>query len=185
MEYAFKGQAERGAETGSSLARAGLIGCLGVFIILSFQFLSYVEPLIVMAAIPFALVGVIWGHLLFGLNLSLPSVLGYASLSGVVVNDSILLVLFLKQAGNRGLPVVDAAINASRTRFRAVMITSLTTIVGLSPLMLERSLQAQILIPIAISICFGLLASTVLVLLVIPALYVLLHDFGLTTYEIE
>jgi HAE1 family hydrophobic/amphiphilic exporter-1 len=182
LEYAFKGEAERGAETGSSLARAGLIGCLGVFIILSFQFRSYVEPLIVMAAIPFALVGVIWGHLIFGLNLSLPSVLGYASLAGVVVNDSILLVLFLKQAGHRGVPVVDAAINASRTRFRAVMITSLTTIAGLSPLMLERSLQAQILIPIAISICFGLLASTVLVLLVIPALYVMLHDLGLTTY---
>lgn len=185
LRVAFKGEAERGAETGGSLGRAALIGCLGVFIILSFQFRSYVEPLIVMAAIPFALVGVIWGHLLFGLNLSLPSMMGYASLAGIVVNDSILLVLFLKQAGREGIAVAEAAIDASRTRFRAVMITSLTTIAGLSPLLLERSLQAQVLVPIAISICFGLLASTTLVLLVIPALYVLLDDFGLTSYRAE
>ncbi len=181
LQVAFKGEAEKGAETGTSLARAALIGCLGVFVILSFQFRSYIEPIVVMVAIPFAFVGVVWGHFLFGLNLSLPSIMGYASLAGIVVNDSILLMLFLKAQRQAGADVKVAAGMASRIRFRAVMITSLTTIAGLMPLLLERSLQAQVLIPIAISICFGLLASTALVLLVLPPLYVILDDFGLTS----
>ena len=109
--------------------------------------------------------------------------MGYASLAGIVVNDSILLMLFLKEARASGISVTEAAVDASRKRFRAVMITSLTTIAGLLPLMFETDLQAQILIPIAISVCFGLLASTILVLLVIPAMYVLLSDFGLTAHE--
>ncbi len=180
IEFAFKGEAERGSETGSSLLWAAAVGCIGVFVILSFQFRSYIEPLIVMIAIPFALVGVVFGHLLFGLSLSLPSVMGYASLAGIVVNDSILLMLFLKAARADGMAVEQAAAAASRQRFRAVMITSMTTIAGLMPLLLERSLQAQVLIPIAISICFGLLASTVLVLVVLPSFYVLLSDVGLT-----
>lgn len=183
LQVEFKGEAEKGAETGSSMAYAALIGCLGVFVILSFQFRSYVEPIIVMIAIPFAFVGVVWGHWLFNITLSLPSIMGYASLAGIVVNDSILLVLFLKQALAAHTPVNQAAVEATRMRFRAVMITSLTTIAGLLPLLTERSLQAQILIPIAISICFGLLASTILVLLIIPAFYVILSDFGLTEQE--
>lgn len=180
LDYRFRGEAEKGAETGSSMATAGAIGCLGVFVILSFQFRSYIEPVIVMVAIPFALVGVILGHWLFAINLSLPSFMGYASLAGIVVNDSILLVLFLKNARAEGRSPAESGVEATKTRFRAVMITSLTTIAGLMPLLLEKSLQAQILIPIAISICFGLMASTILVLLVIPPLYVILDDFGLT-----
>ncbi len=180
IEIAFKGEAEKGAETGSSLAWAAIIGCLGVFVILSYQFRNYAEPFIVMIAIPFAFVGVVWGHFLFGMSLSLPSIMGYASLAGIVVNDSILLMLFLKSRRKEGADVEEAAAEASRIRFRAVMITSLTTIAGLMPLLLERSLQAQVLIPIAISICFGLLASTLLILFVLPPLYVLLSDLGLT-----
>ena len=180
LRVTFRGQAESGGETATSMLRAAVIGCLGVFVILSFQFRSYIEPLVVMVAIPFAFVGVVWGHFLFDLSLSLPSVMGYASLAGIVVNDSILLMLFLKSQRRAGKDVTTAASEASRVRFRAVMITSLTTIAGLMPLLLERSLQAQVLIPIAISICFGLLASTLLILLVLPALYVILHDFGWT-----
>ena len=108
--------------------------------------------------------------------------MGYASLAGIMVNDSILLMLFLKDCRASGTPAAEAAVDASRKRFRAVMITSLTTIAGLLPLMFETNFQAQILIPIAISICFGLFASTTLVLLVIPAMYVMLSDFGLTTH---
>ena len=179
LKISLRGEAEKGAETGASLAKAALIGCLGVFVILSFQFRSYVEPIVVMVAIPFAFVGVIWGHYLFGMSLSLPSVMGYASLAGIVVNDSILLMLFLKKQLGRGVALEKAAREASGMRFRAVMITSITTIVGLLPLLFERSLQAQILIPIAISICFGLLASTLLILLVLPPLCVILNDFGI------
>ena len=183
LEIQFRGEAEKGSETGSSLGFAAMIGCLGVFVILSFQFRSYIEPFIVMVAIPFAFVGVVWGHWLFGLSLSLPSIMGYASLAGIVVNDSILLMLFLKNERKKGTPAEQAAEEASRIRFRAVTITSLTTIAGLLPLLIERSLQAQVLIPIAISICFGLLASTLLVLLVLPPLYVVLNDLGLAARD--
>ncbi|GAB5402482.1 MAG: efflux RND transporter permease subunit [Aureliella sp.] len=179
LEVAVKGASENGRETGQSMGIAAVIGCLGVFVILSFQFRSYTEPLIVMAAIPFAFVGVVWGHWVYGQNLSLPSIMGYASLAGIVVNDSILLILFLKSRLAEGASLVEAATESSRLRFRAVMITSLTTIAGLLPLLAERSLQAQVLIPIAISICFGLMASTVLILLVLPPMYVLLSDWGL------
>lgn len=185
LQMKIKGASEKGQETMASMMYAAIIGCLGVFVILSFQFRSYIEPVIVMTAIPFAFVGVVWGHLALQQNLSLPSIMGYASLAGIVVNDSILLVLFLKSRREAGDSPIAAATQASRMRFRAVMITSLTTIAGLLPLMLERSLQAQVLIPIAISICFGLMASTVLVLLVIPPMYVLLSDFGLTEVQHE
>jgi multidrug efflux pump subunit AcrB len=106
--------------------------------------------------------------------------LGLASLAGVVVNDSILLVLFIKLAREEGHDVQRSAAQACRQRFRAIIITSLTTIVGLLPLIAEQSLQAQVLIPLAVSIAFGLMASTVLVLLVIPCLYAILADLGIS-----
>ena len=116
-----------------------------------------------------------------GLDLSMPSLMGFVSLAGIVVNDSILLVTFLKRRASEGLAVPQAAKQASRDRFRAVLLTSLTTIAGLLPLLFERSLQAQILIPLVVSVVFGLMATTVLVLFVVPALYSVLDDFGLAT----
>ena len=176
----LEGEIAESATTRSSMLKGMMIGLLGIFVLLSFQFRSYVEPLIVMVTIPFVLIGVVWGHLLMGLNLSMPSLLGLVSLAGIVVNDSILLVVFVKTRRQDGLTMSEAAGQASRDRFRAVLLTSLTTITGLIPLLLEKSLQAQILIPLATSIVFGLLASTVLILLVIPALYGILDDLGLT-----
>jgi multidrug efflux pump subunit AcrB len=180
-----EGQARRTARTGSSMARAFSIGLILILILLSFQFRSYAEPLVVMSVIPLALIGVIWGHMLLGLNLSMPSVIGFASLSGVVVNDSILLVEFLKLRVREGLSVVEAAKQASRERFRAVLLTSITTMAGLVPLLLERSLQAQILIPLAASIVFGLFATTLLVLLLVPSLFSILNDFGISSVAQE
>jgi HAE1 family hydrophobic/amphiphilic exporter-1 len=181
LRFEFEGQSKEAATTQQSMMRAMLVGLLGVFAILSFQFRSYLEPLTVMMAIPLALVGSIWGHLIMGVDFSMPSMLGYASLAGVVVNDSILLVLFLKAERDAGHDVLKACSLASRQRFRAILLTSLTTIAGLLPLLAERSLQAQVLIPLAVSIAFGLMASTVLVLFVIPCLYAILSDFGLVT----
>ncbi|MEO0530801.1 MAG: efflux RND transporter permease subunit [Planctomycetota bacterium] len=178
--FELEGETAEAAQTASSLLRGLLIGLIGVFILLSFQFRSYIEPVIVMAAIPFSLIGVIVGHLLLGYPLTMPSMLGFVSLAGVVVNDSILLVLFLKQARAEGRDPVEAAGQASRDRFRAILITSLTTMAGLIPLTFETSAQAIILIPLAISIVFGMFAATVLVLLVIPCMYVMLNDLGLT-----
>lgn len=176
----FEGEIDESKKTQGSMLRGMLIGLLGVFILLSFQFRSYLEPLVVMAAIPCAFIGVVFGHLLLGVELCMPSMLGFVSLAGIVVNDSILLVLFIKQHVHAGEGVLEAAAQASRRRFRAVLLTSLTTMAGLLPLMLERSLQAQILIPLAISIVFGIMASTILVLLLVPCLYGVLGDLGLT-----
>jgi multidrug efflux pump subunit AcrB len=153
---------------------------VGIFILLSFLFRSYIEPVVVLLAIPLAFIGVVWGHLAMGLELSMPSMMGFASLAGVVVNDSILLVEFLKLRVREGLCIPEAAKLASRQRFRAVLLTSLTTIAGLLPLLFERSLQAQVLIPLITSLVFGLLTTTVLVLLVVPAVFAILDDLGLT-----
>ncbi|GMU21677.1 MAG: multidrug transporter AcrB [Phycisphaerae bacterium] len=181
IKVSFEGEIKEAGITKASMLRGLLIGAIGVFVLLSFQFRSYIEPLIVMAAIPFALIGVIGGHLVMGIDISTPSMLGFVSLAGVVVNDSILLVLFQKMQRGAGKDVYASAAQASRQRFRAITITSLTTMAGLSPLLFERSLQAQVLIPLVVSIVFGLLASTVLVLLVIPCLYVVLEDLGLVS----
>jgi len=154
------------------------VGLVGIFILLSFQFRSYIEPAAVMVAIPLAMIGVIWGHVVMGLQISMPSIMGAASLAGIVVNDSILLVGFLKLRAREGASILEAAKTASRERFRAILLTSLTTIAGLTPLLLENSLQAQILTPLATSIVFGLLISTLLVLLVVPSIFCVFDDFG-------
>ena len=159
----------------SMLGSMGL-GLIGIFFLLSFQFRNYMEPLAVMSAIPLALVGVIWGHYFMGLDLSMVSFMGLVSLTGIVINDSILLVTFIKHHLRKGDHPEDAAKKASRLRFRAILLTSLTTIMGLLPLLLEKSLQAQVLIPLVTSIVFGMLASTLLVLLVVPVLYAILGD---------
>lgn len=176
VKLEFDGEEKEGAQTGSSLGKGLLIGLLGVFLILSFQFKSYSEPIIVMLAIPMALIGVIWGHFLMGYNLSMPSMIGFVSLAGIVVNDSILLVEFIKVNYRESGDIVAAAVLASQERFRAILLTSMTTIAGLIPLLLERSLQAQVLIPLAISLVFGLLATTLLILLFVPCFYSIIYD---------
>ena len=172
----FSGEEKESSDTGNSLQRGFIIGLLGVFLILSFQFKSYSEPIIVMLAIPMAFIGVIWGHFLMGYNLSMPSMIGFVSLAGVVVNDSILLVEFIKDNYRQSGDIINAAITASQERFRAILLTSMTTIAGLVPLLMEKSLQAQVLIPLAISLVFGLLASTVLILVFVPCFYSVIYD---------
>ncbi len=178
LNYSFEGEIKNAGTTQKSMMKAFIVGLFGVFILLSFQFKSYLEPLVVLVAIPMALIGVIWGHLIMGLQFTMPSMMGFVSLAGIVVNDSILLVEFVKRRVSEGLTVHDAAAKASYDRFRAVLLTSLTTIVGMSPLLFESSLQAQILIPLVTSIVFGIATSTLLVLFVIPCLYSVLEDFG-------
>lgn len=180
VQVKIRGSAERSAKTSGSMLNLFLVGIVGVFILLSFQFKSYSEPFVIMMAIPFAMIGVLWGHLFMGLDLSLPSLLGFVSLAGIVVNDSILLVEFIKSRRAEGQNAVEAAKTGSRQRFRAVLLTSVTTIFGLLPLLSETSMQAQMLIPIAVSIAFGLAASTLLILIVIPCFYAIADDFGLT-----
>lgn len=173
-----EGQTARSRETGQSIARGLLIGLLGIFLILSFQFRGYLEPIIVMLAIPVAFMGAVWGHLLMGYNLSMPSLIGAASLAGIVVNNAILLVQFIKGYREQGMSAREAAGAASRARVRAILITTSTTIAGLLPLLAETSTQAMAVIPLVISVVFGLLVSTVVILLALPALYAILEDLG-------
>ena len=175
----LEGQEKEMKASMGGMIKAFAIGIFGVFCLLSFQFKSYQEPLVVMVTIPFAFIGVIWGHIFMGLDICMPSILGFVSLAGIVVNDSILLVSFIKLNTARGKSVAESGKLASRERFRAVMLTSITTIAGLLPLLSETSMQAQVLVPLACSIVFGLLMSTILVLLVVPCLYTILSDFNL------
>ncbi|APZ53225.1 efflux RND transporter permease subunit [Salipiger abyssi] len=173
------GEAEDTATTGSSLARNMALGAGGVFLLLAFYLQSFVRTLAVLAAIPLSLVGVMWGHMALGLQISLPSLVGLATLAGVVVNDSILLVNFIDDRTARGMDVLEAGREAVRDRFRAIFLTSLTTVVGLGPLLFEPSTQAQFLRPIVASLAFGLSAATFLALFVTPAVIAVLQDFGL------
>ena len=179
INIGIEGQEKELKTSLGGMLKAFGIGIFGVFCLLSFQFRSYQEPFVIMVTIPFAFIGVVWGHIFMGIELSMPSILGFVSLAGIVVNDSILLVSFMKLNVAKGKSVAESGKLASRERFRAVILTSVTTIAGLMPLLSEKSMQAQILIPLACSIVFGLLMSTILVLLVVPSLYTILSDLNL------
>ncbi|NQZ54209.1 MAG: efflux RND transporter permease subunit [Piscirickettsiaceae bacterium] len=170
IKIGFEGRAEEQAETLADMKRGLILAFILIYLVLAWVFASYGWPLVVMAAIPFGLIGAITGHLLMGIDLTILSLFGIFGLSGIVVNDSIILVTFFKQQREQGVETTQAIINAATQRLRAVLLTSLTTIGGLTPLLFETSVQAQFLIPMAVSISFGLMFSTVLVLLVIPAL---------------
>ncbi len=177
----IEGQRAEATKTQKSMVKGFGIGLIGVFLLLSFMFRSYIEPIIVMVIIPLSLIGSIFGHMLMGLDFSMPSMLGFVALAGVVVNNSILLVDFIKHEHDPEKGVVFAAAQAAKMRFRAIFLTSTTTIVGLLPILLETSLQAQILIPLVASLSFGLLSSSVIVLFVLPAIYAILDDLGVST----
>lgn len=138
---------------------------------------SYSQPLIIMSVIPFGLIGAVIGHMLLGLPLSMMSVFGLVALAGVVVNDSLIMVDFVNRAREQGVALRQAVVDAGTQRFRAIFLTSLTTFVGLVPIVLERSLQAKMVVPMAVSLAFGIVFATVITLLLIPALYVMLDDF--------
>ena len=129
-----------------------------------------------MMAIPFGLIGAIMGHLVLGKEFTIVSIFGIVALSGFVVNDSLILIDFINRAVRSGMDVERAVIESGRARFRPVLLTSVTTVAGLFPLLLERSFQAQFLVPMAVSLCFGLMVATVLTLLYVPALYLIVQD---------
>ena len=177
VNCSFGGQREAGGETGGSMSNTVIIGIAGIFILLSLQFGKFLEPLIVMGTIPLAIIGVIWGHIFVGKSFDMQGLIGVISLSGIVVNDSILMIEFIKKEERSGKSAFESACSAVSLRFRALMLTSLTTIVGLLPILTEKSIQAQMIIPMALSIVCGLSTSTFLELFVIPALYMVVQDF--------
>lgn len=173
------GEEDDTATTGNSLLRTMTVGAIGVYLLLSFTMNSFLRPVAVLAAVPLSLIGVMGGHTLLGLPLSLPSLVGLATLVGIVVNDSILLDAFIGEKMRAGADMIEAGREAVRDRFRAIFLTSLTTIVGLGPLLLEQSTQAQFLRPIVASLAFGLTTATLLSLLVTPAILAVLNDLGM------
>lgn len=169
----WQGQREQSQESVGSLKVGFGIAILAMFVLLVLQFKSYAQPLLILAVIPFGLIGAVWGHALLGLPLTLFSMFGLVALSGVVVNDSIVLIDFINARLNAGADPIEAMIESGQRRFRPIFLTSLTTIAGLAPLLLEKSFQAQLLIPMAASLAFGLMLATVQVLLLIPVFYVI------------
>ncbi len=177
ISFTFEGREKDSAQTMADLGTGLILGLTLIYIILAWVFSSYSWPLVVMAAIPFGLTGALFGHWLTGIDITILSFFGIFGLSGIVINDSIILVTFYKQQREKGLSIRNALTAASCLRLRAILLTSLTTIAGLSPLLFEKSLQAQFLIPMATSIAFGLGYATLLILFVIPAILSYVEEF--------
>jgi len=175
--WRLAGRSEEQNETLYDMKIGTIIGLTLIFIILSGVFSSYLRPLIVMSIIPFAALGSILGHWITGFNITILSLVALLGLAGIVINDSIIMVSTIDEKISKGVNIIIAVIDGACERFRAVILTSLTTISGLIPLLFENSTQAQFLKPMAITIVFGLLATTFLVLLLIPALVIIQNDF--------
>jgi multidrug efflux pump subunit AcrB len=174
--FSFEGQKAEQRDTMGGLARGFALALVLIFTLLAIPLRSYVQPLIIMTAIPFGLVGAIWGHLLMGMNLTILSMFGIVALTGVVVNDSLVLVDFinrkLKETGDHH----QAIRIAGAGRFRPIILTSVTTFAGLLPLLLEKSMQARFLVPMAVSLGFGVIFSTMITLVLVPCGYLILED---------
>lgn len=167
----WEGQQEQSRESVGSLTLGFGIAILAMYILLVLQFRSYAQPILILMIVPFGMIGAVWGHALLGLPLTLFSMFGLVALSGVVINDSIVLIDFINSRVREGIPIEEALLESGQRRFRPILLTSMTTIAGLIPLMLERSFQAQLLIPMACSLAFGLLLATALVLFLVPVFY--------------
>lgn len=169
----WEGQKQQTDESMTSLRFGFAMAVLAMFVLLTVEFRSYIQPLIILAVIPFGAVGAIWGHALMRMPLTIFTMFGLVALTGVVVNDAIVLIDFINHRIRDGMPAYKALIEAGCRRFRPVLLTSITTIAGLFPMLTETSFQAQILIPMAATLVFGLMVVTVMVLILVPTFYAL------------
>ena len=176
LRYTIEGEGKEQEESLSDVEKGVYIALFGIYALLAIPFRSFTQPFIVMAAIPFGIVGAVAGHLLMGFNISLLSLFGMVGLTGVVVNDSLVLIYAANRIRGEGKDAHQAVIHAGGLRFRAILLTSLTTFAGLTPMLLERSIQAQFLIPMAVSLGFGVLFGTFVTLLLVPCGYVIRED---------
>lgn len=183
----WEGEQEQNQESMASMGVGFMIALLCMYILLTLQFQSYLQPLIIMSIIPFGVLGAIIGHGIVGIEITIFSYFGLIALTGVVVNDSIVLVDFINARVRKGIPLKDALASAGSRRFRPIMLTSMTTIAGLFPMLLETSMQAQVLIPMAVGLIFGLLFGTLLILILVPVFYSLygslLELMGVPLYQ--
>ncbi|WP_404396736.1 efflux RND transporter permease subunit [Idiomarina loihiensis] len=174
--FQLQGATQDEAEATGSLAIGGLLAMFAVYALMAIPLKSYSQPLIIMSVIPFGMIGAVIGHWVIGMPVSILSLFGIIALAGVVVNDSLVMVDYVNRARDMGTDLRKAVLDAGCRRFRAITLTSLTTFFGLLPIVLEKSLQAKIVIPMAISLAFGIIFATVITLLLIPCLYLILAD---------
>ena len=176
MNFSLEGEAREQRDSFASLTNGITQVLIIIYAMLAIPFKSYLQPLIVMSVIPFGLLGAILGHLIMGLDISIMSVFGCVALAGVVINDSLVLVDYVNRRRREGMSLMEAVGIAGVARFRPVLLTSLTTFAGLTPLLFEKSRQAQWLIPMAVSLAFGVLFATFITLLMVPVSYLILED---------
>jgi HAE1 family hydrophobic/amphiphilic exporter-1 len=171
-----RGRQKDFADSMQSLPVGMLVASGLIYVVLAWLFSSFIQPIVVMLAIPFALIGMIWGHVIMGSSMTFLSMIGFIALAGIVVNDSLIFMQFFNERRREGMSVFDAGVETGKARFRAIMLTTITTVLGITPLMLETSFQAKFLIPMAITIAFGLMSATVIILLVLPSLLLIFDD---------
>ena len=176
LSWSFEGAQKQQAKTMGSLAVGFAIAMFVIYALLALPFRSYIQPFVIMSAIPFGFVGAIFGHLVMGYNVSIISLLGVVALAGIVVNDSLVLIDFINARYKEGLPLFDSIVLACKQRFRAILLTTLTTFFGLLPMILETSLQAKFLIPMALTLGFGVVAATGITLILVPAGVIIVGD---------
>ncbi|NNF26499.1 MAG: efflux RND transporter permease subunit, partial [Gemmatimonadetes bacterium] len=172
VAFSLGGERAEQDDTFASLGRGFLLALLGIFALLAIPLNSYVKPLVIMSAIPFGVIGALIGHALVGVPVGLFSLFGIIGLTGVVVNDTLVFMDFVNAEQEEGKALEEALLNAAQVRFRPIFLTSLTTFLGIAPLIFERSIQAQFLAPTAVSLGFGILFATLLIMVVVPALAV-------------
>jgi multidrug efflux pump subunit AcrB len=177
VKWSFEGEDKATREAGNATLWGGILVLLGLYTMLAIPFHSYTQPFIVLLVIPFGVVGAIIGHLYHGLPLSMLSIFGILALSGVIINDSIVMVDFINRARAAGSSTIDAVLSAGPKRFRPILLTSITTFVGLMPLIYEKATTAQFLIPMAVSLGYGILFGTIITLFLVPISYAILSDF--------
>ena len=176
VSYSFEGQQKEQMESMRGLLQGFGYALFVIYALMAIPFKSYAQPLIVMSAVPFGIVGAVWGHLILGLDLSILSMLGIVALTGIVVNDSLVLVSHINTGRWSGAPLRTAVLDAGLVRFRPILLTSLTTAASVTPLILEKSVQAKFLIPMAVGLAGGVLFSTVITLVLVPCGYLILED---------
>jgi multidrug efflux pump subunit AcrB len=169
LSYQFGGEQQQQAESFGAIGKFFLLAILVQYALLAIPFRSYVQPLIIMSAVPFGVVGALWGHLLLGIPVGLLSLFGIVGLSGVVVNDSLVMIDFINERLRKGIHRHQAILEGAKARFRPIMLTSITTFLGVAPLVFEKSVQAQFLIPMAAALGFGILFATGILMMLVPA----------------
>jgi multidrug efflux pump subunit AcrB len=180
---ALQGEQKNMRESFGSLYVGFPLAVIGIFIIIATMFRSYLQPFIILFTVPFGIIGAVFGHLVMGFDLSMMSIFGMVALTGVVVNDAIVLIERINENLAEGQPFFQAILNGGSRRFRAIVLTSLSTIGGLMPLILEKDLQARFLIPMALSLAAGVLFATVLTLILIPSFLTILSDFRMLAHR--